>query len=272
VPAPDPVTVLHVSPHPDDEVLGAGATLLALRGEGAEVINLACSLGRPHEHDRRRHELEAACSLADFELQIHDPALAISGGDDLEAARRQLVETLVALLPDRTISLVVSPSPQDGHPGHEVVGRAVRDALRATRGARPRWWIWGLWADLPFPTLVSPFDGERLAAVDRILAAHGGEISRNAYSDLVPARATVNRVLGAEKVLGYGEAGIDGPYVELLTEAIEADGRWYTGAARILDASDPLIPVAAQDPVDWWFDAASPNEEMRARRAARWER
>ena len=42
-PAP---AVLAVSPHPDDELLGAGATLMALRDAGWRVINLAASLGR----------------------------------------------------------------------------------------------------------------------------------------------------------------------------------------------------------------------------------
>jgi LmbE family N-acetylglucosaminyl deacetylase len=44
------LTVLHLAPHPDDEVLGAGATLLGLREAGHRVINLACSRGRPDQH------------------------------------------------------------------------------------------------------------------------------------------------------------------------------------------------------------------------------
>ena len=46
--------VLHISPHPDDELVGAPATLMALRDAGHEVTNLALSLGRPEDHDRRR--------------------------------------------------------------------------------------------------------------------------------------------------------------------------------------------------------------------------
>ena len=58
------LTVLHLSPHPDDEVLGAGATLLGLREAGHRVINLACSLGRPEQQDRRRAEVTDACRRA----------------------------------------------------------------------------------------------------------------------------------------------------------------------------------------------------------------
>ena len=56
-------TILHVAPHPDDESIGAVATLLALRHAKHEVINLACSLGRL-EPERRRLELETACGRA----------------------------------------------------------------------------------------------------------------------------------------------------------------------------------------------------------------
>ena len=80
-------TVLHLSPHPDDEILGAGATLMGLRAHGHRVINLACSLGRPDQQERRRAEVTEACARAGFELIVHEPPLAISLNDDAFAAR-----------------------------------------------------------------------------------------------------------------------------------------------------------------------------------------
>ena len=44
--------VLHISPHPDDELMGAPATLMALRDAGHEVTNLALTLGREADHGR----------------------------------------------------------------------------------------------------------------------------------------------------------------------------------------------------------------------------
>ena len=64
------ICVLHLSPHPDDEVLGAGATLMGLREHGHRVINLACSLGRPDQQERRRREVEEACERAGFSPRI----------------------------------------------------------------------------------------------------------------------------------------------------------------------------------------------------------
>ncbi len=125
---------LHLSPHPDDELIGAPATLMALRDAGYRIVNLACSLGRPEQRERREAELREACRLAGFELRLPSHPAAISAGDDLAEAQAALKalasETIAELTPD----VVLSPGPHDRHRGHEVVSRAVRDALRERPG------------------------------------------------------------------------------------------------------------------------------------------
>jgi LmbE family N-acetylglucosaminyl deacetylase len=241
-------TVLHLSPHPDDEVLGAGATLLALRDTGHHVINLAVTLGSDeHERPRRLHEVERACQRAGFELVVHDP------GRDLAAAVR-------ALIAERGAGLVVAPSPHDGHPRHEAVGRAARDAVEAERGADPppRLWLWGLWGDLPRPTLYHGFDEVLMRQAIHVLEAHAGELERNDYRDLLRARAAANRVLGAERVFGWGAPGRDQPFAELLMEAVVGEDDWWTTTPRALDLKrpleDPPEPTAA---IGWWLHAPS---------------
>ena len=261
-------TVLHLAPHPDDEVLGAGATLMALRDAGHRVVNLACSLGRSDEHDRRAREVEEASARTGFELLIHDPPLAISSDDDLDAAQAALVRTLEEMIPATGAAIVVSPSPHDGHHGHEVVGRAARDALRTLGDGAPRWWMWGLWAELPFPTLVSLFGTDRLDAVVYALEAHAGEIARNDFADLARSRATVARVIGAEKAFGYGAEGFDQPHAELMTEAMAAGGRWLAAGPRVLDPVDALKGAEPAQPIDWWLDAESYATRMRRESAA----
>jgi len=121
--------VLHLAPHPDDELIGAPATLMALRDAGHEILNVACSLGRPEQEETRRAELEEACRRAGFELLVPE-------------------EGFEAVLRERHADLVVGPSPHDRHPFHETVGRALV-------AARPeRLWLWGLWGALPFPTTI----------------------------------------------------------------------------------------------------------------------
>ena len=132
------------------------ATLMALRDAGWRIVNLACGLGRPEQHEVRRGELEEACRRAGFDLLPCDPPLALSADDDLIASEVALVDLLARLLPELSPSLVCAPSPHDGHHAHELVGRAARRALEAYSGPVPHLWLWGVWADLPFPDAGRP--------------------------------------------------------------------------------------------------------------------
>jgi LmbE family N-acetylglucosaminyl deacetylase len=259
--------VLHVSPHPDDEVIGAPATLFGLRDAGHEVVNLAVGLGSSGQQERRERELREANVATGFETIVHDPPLAISAGDDLALAQRTLTGTVGRLLDERGFDLVISPSPHDGHHGHEAVGRAVRDALAATPDGAATWWIWSLWADLPLPTLYVPFDDARLAGMLQALGAYHGEIARNDYPTMVRARAEANRVLGAERVFGYGSAAKPGPYAELLSEVVRQEGAWLACAPRMLDVARPLDGQQPQLPFGWWLDGPSIADRVRAERA-----
>src|SRR3954451_10120149 len=223
-------TVLHLSPHPDDEDVGAGGTLIAFAHTGHTVINVAVTLGSDErERPRRLREVQTACARAGFEFVAHDP------GRDLAAAVR-------ALIAERGADLVVAPSPHDGHPRHEAVGRAARDAVEAQRGAAPspRLGLWGLWAALPRPTLYHGFDELLMRQATYVLEAHAGELERNDYRAVVRARATANRVLGAERVFGWGAPGRDEPFAELLMEAVLGEDGWWSTAPRALDPQSPL--------------------------------
>ena len=219
------LTVLHLSPHPDDEILGAGATLMGLHDHGHRVINLACSLGRPDQHERRRREVQEACERLGVELVVHDPPLAISRHDDAFAARKLLAATVERIVAEEDVDLIVSPDRDDAHHGHKTVAAVAR-----TAGVH--WWSWGLWRDLARPTIYVPFGERRLGELMHALAAHRGELARNDFTDLLRARAIASRVLGAERVFGFGSPrASDAPYAELLSD---------NGPPRIVDLAHPL--------------------------------
>lgn len=131
-------TVLHIAPHPDDELLGAPATLLSLRDLGWRVVNLACGLGRPPHTERRRAELIEACRRARFELVIPSDLPLIGRDDDLERAQHVLAEEIGSHLQSLRAAVIVGPSREDGHHGHEVVGRAIEEAVEAYETAAER--------------------------------------------------------------------------------------------------------------------------------------
>jgi hypothetical protein len=210
------------------------------------VINLVCGIGE----DRRRREVEAACARAGFELVLFDGSLG------------ELAAPLERLLAEERVDLLVAPSPHDGHPAHERVGAAAIDALESLPSPAQRLWLWGLWADLPWPTLYSGFDDSRLERVLEILGAHEGELERNDYRTLVRGRAEANRCLGSERVFGFGAPMRPEPYAELLMEVERRDDGWWTGGARELAPADPLRapPPEGLDrerPIGWWLHAPS---------------
>jgi LmbE family N-acetylglucosaminyl deacetylase len=234
-------TLLHLAPHPDDELLGGPAIMLALQASGHRVINLACGMGRAADRERREAEARESSRRTGFELVIPDRQVAIGSADDLDAAQPELAALIADLVRREAVDIVFSPSPHDRHPGHEVVGRAALDALSRLEGKAPAWWMWGLWADLPFPNLIAYFGQERLRQVLRALDAHAGELRRNDYRRLVRGRAEANAVWGPERVFGLGAPGGRGELAELATEVLWRDGDWLLGSPRELDPDQPLV-------------------------------
>lgn len=233
-------TLLHLAPHPDDELMGGPAIMLALQASGHRIVNIACSLGRPKDRERREAEARESARRTGFELIIPSRPLAIGSGDDLEAAQAELASLIAELVRTEEVEIVFSPSPHDRHPGHEVVGRAVLDALAPLEDRAPTWWMWGLWADLPFPNLIAYFDSERMGQIMHALDAHAGELERNDYRRLVRGRAEANAVLGPERVFGFGAREGRGEFAELATEVVFRDGDWLLGRPRELDPREPL--------------------------------
>lgn len=246
-------TVLHVSPHPDDELLGAPAALCALRDAGWRVVNLVCGLGRKDQRERRAAEAAEAARRCGFVLRVPDEPVGLSRDDDLgvgEAAVRGLVgEVLEELAPE----IVVGPSPRDVQPAHEAVARAIRDALASSGGQGPSWWMWAIWGELPLPTLGVAFDRGRLGEILSALEAYEGELERNDYRTLVRGRSEMNASRAPELLFGFGSARKReaAECAELLCEVVPRDGAWRLGAPRWLDPAVPLAPPSDTDAGEW---------------------
>jgi LmbE family N-acetylglucosaminyl deacetylase len=229
-----PPAALHLSPHPDDELIGAPATLMALRDSGWRVVNLACGLGsRPDQRGRRERELREACRRAGFELLLADadpPAGIAAAIEEIDPA------------------VVLSPGPGDRHPAHMHVAALAREALEARGKAAPRWWMWALWGSLERPNLVTAFDSARLREIQSALSAHRQELRRNDYRRLVRGRSEAAACLAPELLFGFGSEGERRPeFAELLCELVRADQSWRLGSPRWLDPRSPLPSATAID-------------------------
>jgi LmbE family N-acetylglucosaminyl deacetylase len=252
-------TVVHIAPHPDDEALGCPGALLHLVDRGWTVVSMLVSLGFPDQWERRRAEFEEASRRARFVPVILDPPCAISLSDDLERATERVATELPPILEEHGAAVVVSPSPHDVHHGHETVARGVQRAL-ATLPSSIRWWMWGIWGDLPAPNMFFPFGDPALSQMLHILEAYAGEIERNDYRRLLSGRATTNAVLGSERVFGFGSPAASSlPYAEVLTEVRRMDGKWMASVAHELDEG-PVSDVQFTHDLTAWVEAPSVHQ------------
>ncbi len=245
-------TVLHFAPHPDDELLGAPATLMALRDAGYRIVNVAWSLGRPEDQERRRRELEQASQRAGFEFDIPEPPLALSSIEDHAATEAEIIGLTRDRIGSYSPVVVVGPSPHDRQPAHELVGRAMRAALEGDSGGSLRWWMWAIWGPLPLPTLATSFSETRMLEITAALEAHAGELERNDYARLLHGRAEMNGVLAPELLRGFGAEAQeeDAPFVELLTE-VSFDNGWRLGDPRRFDPAAPFGGSYSVDVSEW---------------------
>jgi LmbE family N-acetylglucosaminyl deacetylase len=134
---PPPATrVLAFAPHPDDEVFGAGGVLALYAAAGAAVRVVIVTDGAA-QVDAAWRETHAAAREAESRA-----ALACLGVHDLQcwglpdrglAANSTLHERIAQAIAEWPAEVVLAPSLWEIHPDHVAVGRAVLDAVRATK-------------------------------------------------------------------------------------------------------------------------------------------
>ncbi|MEJ3747163.1 PIG-L family deacetylase [Actinomycetes bacterium KLBMP 9797] len=149
-------SALVIAPHPDDETLGCGATIMHKVAAGSPVTILIVTDGSnshrsahlpPAELARlRRAEMaEAARRLGVAADQVRWAGLVdgtVAGNE--ERLVGVIAETLAAVRPQE----VYATCADEPHPDHAAVGRAARRAVRASGGAalyEYPVWLWGSW-------------------------------------------------------------------------------------------------------------------------------
>ena len=135
-----------VAPHPDDETLGAGGLIAALRRQNVEVSMVAVTDGEnAYSNVRnlgpiRRREQEDALQI----LGLDKSHIIRFGLPDREVSQHEatLVDLLLPLVTD-DIHLV-APWIGDFHPDHEACGRAAEEVARQS-GARLSFYFFWMW-------------------------------------------------------------------------------------------------------------------------------
>jgi LmbE family N-acetylglucosaminyl deacetylase len=182
------VRILVIAPHPDDEVIGPGGTLILHARQRDRVVAVFLTSGElglkhlPREQAWAKREAEARTAarilgLADVAF-LRQPDWMVS--DHRATATRLLRSCLREARPDR----VYLPHPDDAHPDHQTALRVVRAALRGWRGCRPELLGYEVWTPL------ARYDHVRDVSVVmpvklRALRAHRSQLETFDYSAAV---------------------------------------------------------------------------------------
>lgn len=160
-----------LSPHPDDETLGAGGLIAHLRCRKVDVDIIAITDGENAYGGvpglasvREREQTDALAILGIEAARVHRLRIADSA---VAPQEEQIIRHLRPLLKDA--EQLVAPWPGDFHPDHEATGRAARRL--ATELGIPLayyfFWTWHrgtpqLLQDLPLVSFQLPEDAQAL--------------------------------------------------------------------------------------------------------------
>lgn len=148
---------LVVCPHPDDDAVGCGGSIIKLIDSGAEVRVLYLSIqDGPFTRELRKEEIAAALR----DLMIKDYRLQETAFPDSREATEIIGEELSRFRPDA----VFVPSPFENHDQHLRTFESFGEAARVWDGDVIMYEVWGTL----MPNLLIPINGvmeRKLAAI-----------------------------------------------------------------------------------------------------------
>ena len=233
------------SPHPDDEVIGCGSTLLDLAALGSAVTIVQVTDGSDSaafidEPDvvRRQVRLDEARLVADG-LGVRE-LVCLRADNRAFRASDELRARFAELLARTRPAVVFAPSFTDIHPDHQTVLRLLADALRSVAGPAPDVALYEVWSVVA-PTHVHDV-GARMARIEELLLLYETALKIDDYVHLVAERLMYNHAEHMAGVVdGFPQAAAAGSgyaeafqvwsaqrFLELATEHFGAAG----GAAR----------------------------------------
>jgi LmbE family N-acetylglucosaminyl deacetylase len=179
-----------ISPHPDDDVLGAGGAMIAAAEEGRGVFSVTVTDGRgsprkgpaiPDEEMAalRQKEstaaLKAAGAVGGFYLRKRSPELEGEGGKEVGIELKDMFEWLRP-------GEVFLPAPYERHKTHIRCTRLAIEALRSSTAPKPLvlgYSLWGnFWGEKKRVVRdISPFIRKKVEAV----LAHSTQIAYKNY-------------------------------------------------------------------------------------------
>lgn len=202
--------VLVLAPHPDDEAIGMGGTLLLHRAAGDEVtvayMTDGGGLDQPREPmiETRRAEARALGQSLGLRQVFWDSVDTRLSNDGPTVAR------LVALLRELRPDHVYAPSIFDHHYDHFATNQVLVDALEQIDDLRPMVAGYEVWDNVPFANYVVDVSA-RAEAKDAALAHYATPLAYTDFTQLCRNRCAVHYTLHVDSRIeragkGFAEA------------------------------------------------------------------
>jgi LmbE family N-acetylglucosaminyl deacetylase len=188
-----PLTIMLLSPHPDDECITSSLAIRLGKENHAQIINIAVGLGSNIERQpARKRELAKACDVLEFEN--------ITLNENWKNKEKELKDLIQKYRPQ----IILAPHVKDIHPTHIKTGELCKKVLKTIPKYSCLVFWTEFWGQMSKPNLLLEVPQEILELQMQALAMHEGEISRNPYHFRLPAWMMDNVRRGSEIIGGQG--------------------------------------------------------------------
>tara|TARA_X000000950_G_C13919714_1_gene662759 strand:- start:5494 stop:6150 length:657 start_codon:yes stop_codon:yes gene_type:complete len=127
-------SIFVIAPHPDDEVLGCGGTLLRLKDEGAEIHwVIVTKMGKEYskaEKNIRENLIKEVSKIFNFS-KVHQ--LPYLSGEISDKSMKNIIINISDLIRDFSPSIIFTPFYGDVHSDHRIIANAVISASKPFR-------------------------------------------------------------------------------------------------------------------------------------------
>jgi LmbE family N-acetylglucosaminyl deacetylase len=168
--APAGRRILVVAPHPDDEVIGPGGTLLRAIASGADVHVVYVTTGLPEELPARRQEAEAVCRELGVECRFLDEEIFNIRAAELASS---LAAALRSIRPDTVFIPFLLDDNDDHRRVNEALARCIRDR---SISAGAEIWAYQVYTPLPGNVVVDVTDQAGRKA--ELIRLYAGQMAR----------------------------------------------------------------------------------------------
>jgi LmbE family N-acetylglucosaminyl deacetylase len=246
---PEKPGVVILSAHPDDEILNGMPLGIRFKLAGSQLTNIAVTIGRPGQSERRLGELHGACKHLGIDLII--PAehgfrelIKANTAEGWDTAVNALADVLRKLHP----KVVITHHEDDAHHDHIATNRLTVAAMEQIRDLDCLFVVGEYWKDMTRPNLQLEIGADNFVFLLEALSFHKGELARNRYDTFWLPHAHVNARYG-EVITGWGA-----PAAEFDFSVMYRVRRFRSG--KFEDYLKPLQlaagkPITSIFPMDW---------------------